>query len=97
MPPLSLRHLSAISDLKYTLVVLHPGLWSLELGRGDLDDTLLTLLIVAEGLDHDPLIAKVGYIHWHFTSGSVGLRTSDGYHGWLRHVYIRFIINSLEV
>lgn len=97
MPPLSLRHLGALSDLKYAMVVVRPGLWRLELRRGDLDDTLLAFLIVAEGLDDDPLIAKVGDIHWHFTGGSVGLRTSDGYHGWLGHVDIRFIINSLEV
>ena len=47
MPPLSLCHLGALSDLKYALVVVHPGLWRLELGRGDLDDTLLAFLIVA--------------------------------------------------
>ena len=98
MPPLSLRHLGALSDLQDALIVDHRRRGgSLQLRWGDPDDTLFTLIIVANGVDHDPLIAEVGDIHRHFTCGSVGLRTSDGYHGWLRHVYIRFIINSLKV
>ena len=112
MPALRLSHLGDLSNLKDVVrvvlltvrvmmvkLVVHHGAWRgrLQLGWGDLDYTLLALLIGTEVIHDNPFIAKVGHIHMHFTGGCISLCTSNGYHGWLRHVHIRFIIYSLEV